>query len=163
MYKNKNSKTLWVYAVVLFACAAIVLLWTGYSQIKINNYLQEYEDKLHDKENVASQIVQQEDIDLEKVWAEVKEMIKKERIALYAFIEKGIPYLKKGTIVVEYPEEYALLKEELSKAENKSFIEGILKELVGKAIPLKFELRKNEEELLVQQVKEFFGEDIEII
>jgi len=28
---------------------------------------------------------------------------------------------------------------------------------------LKFELRKNEEELLVQQVKEFFGEDIEII
>lgn len=58
--------------------------------------------------------------------------------------------------MVEYPEEYALLKEELSKAENKSFIEGILKELVGKAIPLKFELRKNEEELLVQQVKEFF-------
>jgi len=36
-----------------FACAAIVLLWTGYSQIKINNYLQEYEDKLHDKENEA--------------------------------------------------------------------------------------------------------------
>lgn len=118
---------------------------------------------LEKEENVTPQIVQQEDIDLEKVWAEVKEMIKKERIALYAFIEKGIPYLKKGTIVVEYPEEYALLKEELSKAENKSFIEGILKELVGKAIPLKFELRKNEEELLVQQVKEFFGEDIEII
>jgi len=37
-----------------FCCAAIVLLWTGYSQIKINNYLQEYEDKLHDKENESS-------------------------------------------------------------------------------------------------------------
>ncbi len=82
---------------------------------------------------------------------------------MYAFIEKGTPYFKNGTIVVEYPEENALFKEELNKAENKSFIEEIVKKLVGKSIRLKFELKKNEEELLVQQVKEFFGEDIEII
>lgn len=74
---------------------------------------------------------------------------------MYAFIEKGIPYLKKGTIVVEYPEEYALLKEELSKAENKSFIEGILKELVGKAIPLKFELRKMKRNYLYSKLRSF--------
>ncbi|RXE57820.1 tetratricopeptide repeat protein [Acetivibrio mesophilus] len=51
MYKNKESKTLWVYAIILFACAAIVLLWTGYSQIKINNDLEEYQNRLNDKEN----------------------------------------------------------------------------------------------------------------
>ncbi|MDK2814381.1 MAG: polymerase subunit gamma/tau [Thermoanaerobacter sp.] len=115
------------------------------------------------KKEKTTQIIEQEDIDLEKVWIEVKETIKKERIALYAFIEKGTPYFKNGTIVVEYPEENALFKEELNKAENKSFIEEIVKKLVGKSIHLKFELKKNEEELLVQQVKEFFGEDIEII
>ncbi|GAE89261.1 tetratricopeptide repeat protein [Acetivibrio straminisolvens] len=51
MYKNKDSKTLWVYSIILFACAAIVLLWTGYSQIKINNDLEEFQNRLTDKEN----------------------------------------------------------------------------------------------------------------
>ncbi|HOM02284.1 MAG TPA: tetratricopeptide repeat protein [Acetivibrio sp.] len=54
MYKNKESKTLWVYSIILFACAAIVLLWTGYSQIKINDDLEEYQNKLSDKENENS-------------------------------------------------------------------------------------------------------------
>ncbi|HHW56455.1 MAG TPA: DNA polymerase III subunit gamma/tau [Clostridia bacterium] len=115
-----------------------------------------------EKKNNIEKNLLQEELDLEKVWSEVKEMIKRERIVLYTFIEKGIPYFENGAIVIEYPEDHALLKEELSKGENKSFIEEMITKVVGKAIPLKFELKKNEEELLIRQVKDFFGDDIDI-
>lgn len=51
MYKNQGKKTLWVYTIILFTCAAIVLIWTGYSQIRISNNLEEYQNRLSDKEN----------------------------------------------------------------------------------------------------------------
>jgi hypothetical protein len=43
MEKNKNVKTkIWVYAVVLFTSAFIVLLFAAYSQIKMNKNLENY-------------------------------------------------------------------------------------------------------------------------
>lgn len=52
MEENKNAKTkIWIYAVVLFSSAFIVLLITGYSQIKLNKNLNSYRDKISNTEN----------------------------------------------------------------------------------------------------------------
>ncbi len=40
-----KQKKLWIYAVILFACAFIVILATGYSQIKIKNSLNNAQSK----------------------------------------------------------------------------------------------------------------------
>lgn len=52
MEGNKNAKTkIWIYAVVLFSSAFIVLLITGYSQIKLNKNLSSYRNKISNTEN----------------------------------------------------------------------------------------------------------------
>lgn len=52
MEENKNAKTkIWMYTVVLFSSAFIVLLITGYSQIKLNKNLSTYKDKIFDTES----------------------------------------------------------------------------------------------------------------
>ena len=48
--KNEKSKV-WIYAVVLFTSAFIVLLLTAYSQIKLNNNLSNYKDKFFSTES----------------------------------------------------------------------------------------------------------------
>lgn len=47
--KNRKSK-IWIYAVVLFTSAFIVLLLTAYSQIKLNKNLSNYKDKIFSTE-----------------------------------------------------------------------------------------------------------------
>jgi len=43
---SKKQSRIWIYTVVLFSSAFIVLLLTAYSQIKLNNSLSEYKSKL---------------------------------------------------------------------------------------------------------------------
>ena len=50
MIDNKKSK-IWVYAVILFTSAFIVLLFTAYSQIKLNNNLSDYKNQVYNKES----------------------------------------------------------------------------------------------------------------
>lgn len=102
-------------------------------------------------------------IDISKIWNEAKELIKKDRMTLFALMDMGVPYLKDDEIVVEYPEEYSFCKDELSKAENKEYVEKALYKISGKEIRLKFSIKKSEEEMLVEQVKALFGDDVEII
>lgn len=57
MYKNKSKNTIWIYALILFTCVFILLLLTGYSQIKFNRSLNEYRNKLISSEeeiNISS-------------------------------------------------------------------------------------------------------------
>lgn len=49
MIENKKSK-IWVYAVILFMSAFIVLLFTAYSQIKLNKNLNDYKNQVYNKE-----------------------------------------------------------------------------------------------------------------
>ena len=49
MNDNKKSK-IWVYAVILFTSAFIVLLLTAYSQIKLNRNLNDYKNQISHKE-----------------------------------------------------------------------------------------------------------------
>ena len=49
--KENNKTKIWVYAVVLFTSAFIVLLFTAYSQIKLNKNLDDYKDQIHTEES----------------------------------------------------------------------------------------------------------------
>lgn len=52
MGKNKNGhQAIWVYAVVLFTSAFIVLLLTAYSQIKFNKNIDEYKNQISTESN----------------------------------------------------------------------------------------------------------------
>lgn len=55
MSKNSKSK-IWLYAVVLFTSAFIVLLITGYSQIKLNKNLSELSNQISTKENEKNKV-----------------------------------------------------------------------------------------------------------
>ncbi|MEN2775063.1 tetratricopeptide repeat protein [Acetivibrio clariflavus] len=51
---NNDKKTVWVYAVILFTSAFIVLLITAYSQIKVNKNIDEVRNKLGSTEREKS-------------------------------------------------------------------------------------------------------------
>ncbi len=52
MDKEKNKrKYLWVYAVVLFSSAFVVLIITALSQVRLNSNIEEYKSKLAEHEN----------------------------------------------------------------------------------------------------------------
>jgi TolA-binding protein len=51
MSKSKSDKrTIWVYAVILFTSAFVVLLLTAYSQIKFNKNIDEYKNRISNEE-----------------------------------------------------------------------------------------------------------------
>jgi TolA-binding protein len=54
MYNKKGKNTIWIYAVILFTCVFILLLLTGYSQVKFNRNLNEYRNKLISSEEEIS-------------------------------------------------------------------------------------------------------------
>lgn len=54
MNNSKDKKTVWIYAVVLFTSAFIVLLITAYSQIKVNQNIDEVKNKLGSTEKEKS-------------------------------------------------------------------------------------------------------------
>lgn len=54
---NKNARSkIWLYAVVLFTSAFIVLLLTGYSQIKLNRNLNDLNNQVFTKEHEKKQV-----------------------------------------------------------------------------------------------------------
>lgn len=54
MNNKKDKKTVWIYAVVLFTSAFIVLMITAYSQIKVNKNIDDVRDKLGSTEKEKS-------------------------------------------------------------------------------------------------------------
>lgn len=57
MSENNGKAKLWVYAVVLFTSAFIVLLITAYSQIRINRNITDYQNQIFAKENEKNQFM----------------------------------------------------------------------------------------------------------
>lgn len=57
MNENKKAK-IWVYAVILFTSAFIVLLLTAYSQIKLNKNLSDYKSQVYSKESENKKVQQ---------------------------------------------------------------------------------------------------------
>lgn len=55
---NKNEKKqIWMYALILFAGAFIVLLLTAYSQVKFQNNISDYQNKLSSEEKAKINVV----------------------------------------------------------------------------------------------------------
>lgn len=54
MNNKKDKKTVWIYAVVLFTSAFIVLMITAYSQIKVNKNIDDVKNKLGSTEKEKS-------------------------------------------------------------------------------------------------------------
>lgn len=55
---NKNEKKqIWMYAVILFTGAFIILLLTAYSQVKFQNNISEYQNKLSSEEKAKINVV----------------------------------------------------------------------------------------------------------
>lgn len=75
MNTNKKSQ-LWVYAVILFISAFIVLLFTAYSQIKLNQNLSDYKSQIYNKESEKNK-VQQNFSSAQEMNAKLNENIKK--------------------------------------------------------------------------------------
>lgn len=57
MNENKKSN-IWLYAVILFTSAFIVLLFAGYSQIKMNQNLEDYKSQVFDTETEKNRYLQ---------------------------------------------------------------------------------------------------------
>jgi len=55
---KNGKKTVWLYAVILFTSAFIVLLLTAYSQIKFTKNIDEYESRLSDQEKAKYSVQQ---------------------------------------------------------------------------------------------------------
>lgn len=56
---NENRKSnIWLYAVILFTSAFIVLLFAGYSQIKMNRNLEKYKSQVFDRETEKNKYLQ---------------------------------------------------------------------------------------------------------
>jgi len=56
--KEKKRASIWVYAVVLFTSAFIILLFTAVSQIRLNKYLDEYKNRV-DIQETEKNLVQE--------------------------------------------------------------------------------------------------------
>lgn len=105
---NNDKKTVWIYAVILFTSAFIVLLITAYSQIKVNKNIDEVKDKLGSTEREKSAF----QMNLSSALAENKRLNEKIQI-----LEKEIEDLKNNEENLE--QEIINIKEEnLLKFEN---------------------------------------------
>ena len=91
MSKNKSDKkTIWVYAVVLFTSAFVVLLLTAYSQIKFNKNIDEYKNRIssEEKQKVNFKTDLSSSIDENKKLKTNNEALTKENSKLKSDIEK---------------------------------------------------------------------------
>jgi len=69
--------------------------------------------------------------EMEERWQRMLEEIKKERVAVYAFLAEGHPRLQGGRLRIEYAPEYKFHKESLEKPENRSFLLEMVRRFYG--------------------------------
>jgi len=128
---NKKSK-IWIYAVILFTSAFIVLLFTAYSQIKMNKNLNDYKSQIYNKESEKNK-VQQNFSSAQEMNAKLNEDIKKledENVVL----ENEISNLKKDN---ESIEETLKIKSEAVEGLSNAIIEYLNGNIVACAGLLK--------------------------
>lgn len=112
MNDNKKSK-IWVYAVILFTSAFVVLLLTAYSQIKLNRNLSDYRNQINSKETEKNKY-RQNFSSAQEMNVKLNEQIKKLQDE-YSTLKSDMDGLK---IQKEYTEK--LLKEKSDAVEKLS-------------------------------------------
>ncbi|MDI6605489.1 MAG: DNA polymerase III subunit gamma/tau [Thermoanaerobacteraceae bacterium] len=130
--------------------------------IKHNKKMEE-KAKIISAENIKEKVAENNLVskDIKKIWNDAINIVKRDRPLLFSFMNYGIPYLKDDEIVVKYSHKDKVYIDELSKIENKDYIKDVLCKITGMELKLKFAVKKSEEEELIEQVKNYFG-DIEI-
>ncbi len=78
--KNNDKKKLWLYAVILFTSAFIVLLLTAFSQIRMNKNISKYKDQLSSESKLKSdfQLNLNSSLNLNKKLTEELELLKED-------------------------------------------------------------------------------------
>jgi len=64
-------------------------------------------------------------------WRRMLEEIKRERVAVYAFLAEGRPILREDRLRIEYSPDYRFHKESLEQPENRAFLEGMVRRFYG--------------------------------
>lgn len=64
-------------------------------------------------------------------WQAMLEAIKKERVAIYAFLAEGRPLLEGGRLRIEYHPDYRFHKESLEKPGNRAFLQEMVRRFYG--------------------------------
>ncbi len=117
------------------------------------------------------------DIDLaqvEKIWPQVLEKIKKVKISCHAFLmEAKIIAFDGDVLSLGFPEQYVFHKDKIEQPENRQAIESILLEVTGSTLKLTCKFIKSsgnpgkkaaptlpEQDLLVQGARELFGGEV---
>jgi len=86
------------------------------------------EEELEVQEATTSAQIQ----DLGEAWTQMLEAIKKEkRNAVYAFLAEGKPIVAEDLLRIEFDPKFKFHKEGLEKAENRRFLEKMIKEFYG--------------------------------
>jgi DNA polymerase-3 subunit gamma/tau len=97
-------------------------------------------------------------------WPQVMEAINKKKKTLYAFLMECVPYKIKGNeLALLFKSGYPFHKAGAEKAGNKKLLQGILKELLGVKLEIKYllaEEQKEKEEDPIQKARRIFGEEI---
>lgn len=92
--KKNGVKTVWIYAIILFTSAFIVLLFTAYSQIKLNSNLNDYKNQISSQKKEKINFItdlnttQIENNKLKTNIASLKEQIAKLRKERDSIVEK---------------------------------------------------------------------------
>jgi|GEM_PF-325100 len=118
--ENKRQNV-WLYAVVLFISAFIVLLFTAYSQIKLNKNLENYKNKVYSTEN-EKQMYQQH-------FASAQEMNEELNLRIEELEEK----------IEEMNQEMTELKQEKNDLELESIRKSAANRLLSEALVLYME------------------------
>lgn len=116
------------------------------------------------------------DMDLETVqkeWSNFMKGLKKQRISLQALLVEGtLLSMENGVLTIEFAEGFGIHKEAVNKKENKEYIEKALASYFNKNIRVQFVMedelgvedikkdKEKENEKLVKQVIDLFGEDL---
>lgn len=90
---EKKQKKLWMYAMVLFACAFIVILVTGYSQIKLKNKYYDYSKKASSVEKKNASFEQNLNSANKKI-VELEKQIETEKLNNSVLSDKVVEYME---------------------------------------------------------------------
>lgn len=128
MYNKKGKNTIWIYAVILFTCVFILLLLTGYSQVKFNRNLNEYRNKLISSEeeiNISSHNLKTALEENEMLYKKIEELnnILEEKTIDYEELEEKLKNKEKENEENQFLKNYELLLEAEQYYNNDKIIE----------------------------------------
>lgn len=116
MYNKKGKNKILIYAIILFTCVFILLLLTGYSQIKYNKNINEYRNRLissEEEKNISSHNLKTALEENEMLYKKIEELKTdlEEKTADYIELEEKLNIIEKENEKKQFVSNYELLLE----------------------------------------------------